>query len=83
MKRTTEQYKEMCAEFRKQCGYANKIIQATQTAFGGVDDVVAYYAKGLVIFANGERWIHNLNWLYGRFYRVDIKCDAMKKSTLK
>ena len=83
MKLTSEQYKTMCAEFRKTCGYANKLIQATQYAFGSVDNVLAYYPKGLVIFANGERWIHNLDWVHGRFYRVDIRSDEFKKSTEK
>lgn len=80
MKLTTEEYKAMCADFRKQCGYADKLIKATQKAFGTVDNVTAYYSKGLVIFANGEKWIHNLNWLHGRFYRVDIKCNEVKHS---
>lgn len=79
MKLTSEQYTSMCEAFRKECGYANKLIQATQNAFGTVDNVLAYYAKGLVVFANGEKWIHNLNFDYGRFYRVDIKCDDTKK----
>lgn len=83
MKLTNEQYSTMCEAFRKECGYANKLIKATQAAFGTVDDVVGYYAKGLVVFANGERWIHNLNFTYGRFYRVDIRSDEVKKSTVK
>lgn len=69
----------MCAEFRKNCGYADKLIKATQKAFGTVDNVTAYYAKGLVVFANGEKWIHNLNFdMHGRFYRVDIKSNNVR-----
>lgn len=70
---TTEEYKAMTSDLRKTIGLhlTNKLISATQQAFGSVDNVVEYYAKGLVIFASGERWIFNWNNLYPRFYRVD------------
>lgn len=72
-KLSSEEYKEMAAKFRKECGMADKFIKAVQSTFGTVDNVLSYHAKLLVVFADGQRWIANSSLC--TFYRVDIKCD--------
>lgn len=67
---TTEQYKTMCDGVGLSITLLNKLISATQARWGTVDNVVKYTSSGLVIFANGERWIFNWNNLYPRFYDV-------------
>lgn len=81
-KLSSQQYKDMCAAFRKEAGrhVADTLIRATQRAFGTVDDVTAYYAKGLVVFADGKRYIFNFNTSFPTFYRVDIKSDEYVKA---
>jgi hypothetical protein len=75
MRLTSEQYKTMCEQLRTKAGkgIADTLIKATQKAFGTVDTVTAYHAKGLVCFADGKRYIFNFNGLYPTFYRVDIQ----------
>lgn len=65
-----EQYAEMTDSFRKACRLSDMLINATQRAFGGVNDVAQYYEKGLVVFCNGDRWMFNYNKRYPTFYNV-------------
>lgn len=73
MKLTTQEYKDMTAKFRKECGMADAFISAVQRTFGTVDNVISYHCKLLVIFADGQRWIANGSLC--TFYRVDIRCE--------
>jgi hypothetical protein len=73
-----DEYKTMCDALGR--NLSDRLHTAVQNAFGTVCNVKSYHQSGLVVFVDGQKWIFNFSKLYPTFYRVDIKCDELKKA---